>query len=73
MMEVIRAQSERENIVGALADHILYEEHLAEEYLLTSAERTVIVSQATLKVCFASVSQLIKNVVNSLVTPQDAV
>lgn len=66
--ESIRALSEREDTVGALADHLVYEELPAKEERPIRAERAVLVSQSPLKDVIAGILELTEYAVTALIT-----
>lgn len=67
--EVIRASSERENALGALADHVVSTEHPADVEHPIQVERPVFVNQATSSDAIAGISGLIEYAVSAMITP----
>lgn len=69
--EVIRALSEQKNTFGALADHLISEEHSTKKELPLHTEMRVNVSQATLRNAIAAITDMIKDLVTALITSED--
>lgn len=67
-MQAIRAYSDRDNTLGALADHVISEEHQAEEEPSMRAEKMESMIWTTLLDDITGVSEFVKDIVSTLVT-----
>lgn len=69
-MEVTQAVSDREDALGALADHVVSEEHRAEKECQMHTEETENVSQGILREAIAGISGLVEDKVTMLITQE---
>lgn len=67
-MEAMRASSERENILGAVSDHVVSDEHLADEKRAMCVASAVRASLAALRDAIVGILGLNEDAVNALVT-----
>lgn len=68
MIDTFSASSKQEDILGALAYHVVSEEHPAKEERRTRAERIEAVRQAALRDAIAGATGLIEDAVPALAT-----